>query len=155
MKLKWLSIVLSLALGGATLSHAAEGVRVDSSAEKQAWEDRVGRSKVGAGVLLAAGTVGTIAGLAFIVDGSQQRNNAEFKQKGNVLTNEDDVNNGNEKVLKGDVSLLAGAAAIVGGILMIHHVSKLNDEGRAKGFIVGYNPGHKGGETTLAYVYKF
>jgi hypothetical protein len=126
------------------------------SAETKAdYESRISSTKAGAGIFYVAGTAGVIGGVVMIASGVNQRNNAKFKQKGNIITNEDDVNDGNSKVAQGSLIELGGALFIVGGILMSQHVRHLREDAENKGYTLSFVPTTHGTGGMLAYAKQF
>ena len=123
--------------------------------EREQWKRQLGKRQVGRVVLYASGIAALIGGLAVTVDGVGQRNNAQFKQKGNILTNEDDVNAGNQKVLNGSLVSLGGALLIVGGIMVGNSIGDLKDEGQRKGFSLSMGTRNDPRGIALAYSYRF
>jgi hypothetical protein len=128
--------------------------KVDEN-EQRRWKQRLEARQGGCIVLYATGIATLIGGLAVTFNGIDQRDNAKFKQKGNVLTNEDDVNEGNQKVVTGSLIELGGALLVVGGIMMGHSVGDLKDEGQRKGFSLSLGTRNDPRGITLVYQRRF
>jgi hypothetical protein len=126
-----------------------------STEAKEDYQQRISATKTGAGFLYVAGAAGVVGGLIITVNGINQRNNAQFKQKGNILTNEDDINAGNDKVVQGSLIELGGALLVVGGILMSQHARHLKEDAENKGYSVSFTPTTHGAGGMLAYQRRF
>lgn len=103
---------------------------------KQDWQRRMNGARALQVFEIIAGLGGTIGGGYMWVDGDNQRRNAKIVLKGYYITNEDDVNAGNEKVLYGSVILALGITVLVLGISQGNNVHNLEYEGQQRGFSV-------------------
>lgn len=125
---------------------------LDFEVHKQNWEEQVNSARVLQILGLAVGGAGLIGGTVLIYDGDNQRTNAEFVQKGNYITNEDDVNAGNAKVLTGGLIFLGATGLLVLGALQGARLGPLEREGRRKGFIISTKENNR---VVLQYAWNF
>ncbi len=113
-----------------------ESNKVSFKEDKADWERRISTARTARILAYLAGIGGFAGGMYLYIDGENQRQNPEWVVKGIYLTNEDDVNAGNQKVMIGLIVASLGSTLVVLGIVQGNHINDLVYEGRHRGFVV-------------------
>jgi len=113
-----------------------ESNKVSFKEDKADWERRISTARTTRILAYLAGIGGFAGGMYLYIDGENQRLNPEWVVKGSYLTNEDDVNAGNLKVMIGLIVASLGSTLFVLGIVQGNHINDLVYEGQHRGFVV-------------------
>lgn len=128
-------------------------IRKSNNEDIKKWKNDLNNAKALSVLGWVTGIAGLAAGVAIYADGYNQNHNPEWEQQGNYITNEKDVNEGNQKVIIGALVMCAGAGLITLGITQAGNANALKLEGEARGFELSIE--NKGDYTGLKLAYKY
>ncbi len=134
-------------------AEGATGVDSNIKTGREAWKTRLDKARGLLAVEYIFGIAAAAGGLILYIDGENQRQNPEWTIKGNYLTNEDDVNEGNTKVVGGLALAALGTTLIVLGVSQGNHVKDLEFEGEHRGFVI--RPEINGNYNGVKLTYNF